>query len=199
MIKTILITFSATLSALALAANLFLNSILGAFGLVATSIDNLSQLQASQKVVQTMKKRHTQRKSRVTKRFVKRSGKRVASTALAAATVGTVAVAAVVTTMAISDHCGEKRLLQEDGNVFHGTSTAFDLDRCLGESADDAEQILASATEEVQAKASGAFDATAQYSQGIWDDIKSATSRALDYTDSTFADLWNSATSWFAD
>ena len=199
MIKTILITFSATASALALAANLFLNSILGLFGLAATSVETLNDLRASQQVVQTMKKRHTQRKNRVLKRFARRSGKRVASTALAAATVGTVAVAAVMTTMAISDHCEEKRQLQEEENVLYGTHTAFDLDRCLDESAQDAEQILSAATDEVQTKVSGAFDATAKYSQGIWNDIKSTTNQALDYTDATFADLWKSATSWFTE
>ena len=49
MLKTILITFTTTTGALALAANLFLKTILGMFGLAATSVETLSQLRASHK------------------------------------------------------------------------------------------------------------------------------------------------------
>jgi hypothetical protein len=40
---------------------------------------------------------------------------------------------------------------------------------------------------------------TAKYGQGIWDDIKATTNKALDYTDATFAKLWKSATSWLTE
>ena len=49
MFKTILITFSTTAGALAFAAHLFLNTILGMFGLAATSVATLSKLRASQR------------------------------------------------------------------------------------------------------------------------------------------------------
>ena len=81
MLKTILITFTTTAGALALAAYLFLNSILGAFGLTAIPVVALSQLHATQRVVETMKRRHNKKKARVSKRLIKRSGKRVASAA----------------------------------------------------------------------------------------------------------------------
>ena len=103
MLKTILITFSVTAGTLALAAHLFLNSLLGVFGLAATSVETLVQLKAFQRIVEAMKQRHTRKKNRIIKRFIKRSGRRVASTALAAITVGTVAVAGVMTSMEISD------------------------------------------------------------------------------------------------
>ena len=70
-----------------------------------------------------------QKKSRITKRFVKRSGKRVASGALAAATVGTVAVVAAMTTIEIADYCEEQKELQADLDILDGTSTEFDLDK----------------------------------------------------------------------
>jgi len=161
MLKTILITFTTTAGALALAANLFLNTILGVFGLAATSVETLNNLRTSQGIIEAMKQRHTRKKNRKTKRFVKRSGRRVASTALAAATVGTVALAAVMTSMAISDYCDEKRTLQEDANLLYGTDVAFDLERCLYESADDAKAIIAEATDTVATKVSKAFESTA--------------------------------------
>ena len=78
----------------------------------------------------TMKKRHTQRKSRVTKRFVKRSGRRVASAALAAATFSTVAVAGAMTTVEISSYCDQKAGLPIEANILYSTYTEFDPDQC---------------------------------------------------------------------
>ena len=131
MFKTILITFTTTAGALAFAANLFLNSILGMFGLAATSVETLSKLQASHEVVQKMKSRQLRKQKQISKRFVKRSGKRVASGALAAATVGTVAVVAAMTTIEIAGYCEEQKELQADMDIINGTSTEFDLDRCF--------------------------------------------------------------------
>jgi hypothetical protein len=61
--------------ALILSAHLFLNSILGMFGLAATSVGALATLQASQRIVDTMKARHARKQTRITKRFIKRSGR----------------------------------------------------------------------------------------------------------------------------
>ena len=172
MFKTILITFTTTMGTLALAAFLFLNSILSMFGLAATSVGTLATLQASQRVVDTMKARHAQKKTRITKHFLKRSGRRMASTALAAATVGTVAVVAAMTTIEVSDYCDEKKALQDDANLLYGTNVEFDLDRCLDESAEDVKAIIAQATDAVTAKVSDAFDYTQQYGTKLWADIK---------------------------
>ena len=131
MFKTILITFTTTAGALILSAHLFLNPILGMFGLAATSVEALSKLQASHQVVQKLKSRQLRKQKRISKRFVKRSGKRVASGALAAATVGTVAVVAAMTTIEISDYCEDKRALQEEATLLYGTDIEFDLEQCL--------------------------------------------------------------------
>jgi cobalamin biosynthesis protein CobD/CbiB len=109
MLKTIFITITATLTVVTLAAHLFLNSILGMFGLVATSVETLSKLQASHEVVQKMKSRQLRKQKRISKRFVKRSGKRVASGALAAVTVGAVAAVAAMTTIEVADYCEEQK------------------------------------------------------------------------------------------
>lgn len=137
MLKTILITFTTKAGALALAANLFLNSILGMFGLAVTSAEALTKLRTSQPVVEIIKDRHKQKQTRAAKRLIKRSSKRVASAALTAATVGAVAVTAVMASMEISDYCDQKRPLQDDAGVLYDTDVEFDLEQCLDESAAD--------------------------------------------------------------
>jgi uncharacterized membrane protein YdfJ with MMPL/SSD domain len=163
MLKTIIITIITTLTVATLAASLFLNTIIGAFGRAAIPLATLVQLQASQKIVDTMKARHLRKQTRITKRFIKRSGRRVASAALAAATFGTVVVAAAMTAVGISDYCNEKKELQEEANILYGTAIKFDLDQCLEESAEDAKAIIDEATDTVATKVSDAFDFTADY------------------------------------
>ena len=140
-----------------------------------------------------------QKKSRITKRFVKRSGKRVASGALAAATVGTVAVVAAMTTIEIADYCEEQKELQADLDILDGTSTEYDLDKCIEQSGEHAKAIYAEAKSAVTSAAADALDSTKNYSQALWTDIKAATNDAIDYTDGRFSELWESATSWFSD
>ena len=103
--KTIFLTFTATLAALSFAATLFLNTILGTFGLVTTSVDTLNKLKSSQVVMDKMKTRHQAKRLTATKKLAKRSSRRVASASLAAATIGTVAVAITMTGFEIHDYC----------------------------------------------------------------------------------------------
>jgi len=131
MIKTIFLTFSASITAFAIVCSLFLNPILGAFGLVTTSAATLRSLRASEQIVQQIKQRHQLKQARVAKKMAKQSGKRVASAALAAATLGTVAVAITVASLEIADYCENKKELQEDYNILYGTNRAFDLNQCL--------------------------------------------------------------------
>ena len=144
MFKTIFITITGTLTVVALPAYLSLTTVLGAFGLAAIPVTTLAQLQASQRIVETMKARHVRKNNRVTERFIERSNKRVASTALAAATFGTVAVAAM-TAAEVSDYCDQKKELQEEANILHGTDVEFDFQQCIQESTDDAKAIFTEA------------------------------------------------------
>ena len=198
MFKTIFLTFSLTLTAVGLAASLFLNSILGVFGLAATTVGTLSSLQASQQIVEKVKQRHLRKKARMSKRFVKRSGKRVASAALAAATVGTVAVAVAMTSIEISDYCEQKEDLQKDANLLYGTNVAFDLETCIEESQDDAKAILSEAANTVTQTAGDAFDKTGEYSREAWTNVKRTTGDALDSTSKALSDLWESTKSWLS-
>ena len=90
MLKTIFFTFTATIAMLSLIATLFLNTILGAFGLAATSIEKLQTLKTSRQVVERIKTWQAQKKLKVAKRFAKRPAKRIASAAAPAATAGTI-------------------------------------------------------------------------------------------------------------
>ncbi|HKJ76118.1 MAG TPA: hypothetical protein VKA64_02855 [Gammaproteobacteria bacterium] len=145
MFRTILLTFTATTAALGLAGSLFLNTLLGSFGLVATSVETMRGLQASKQVVETLKDRHHRKRLKAGKRFAKRTTKRVASGAVAAATIGTVAVAITMTTMEVNDYCDEKRELQKEANILYGEDVAFDWEQCYEEGKEDAKMILADA------------------------------------------------------
>ncbi|MFT6624499.1 MAG: putative small secreted protein [Cycloclasticus sp.] len=197
--KTILLTFSVTLAATALAASLFLNTILGVVGLTATSISALQNLKNSQLITERMKKRHVQKKIKTTKRFATRSGKRVASTALAAATIGTVAVVATMTYLEVSNYCEDKQDLQQDANILYGTDVEFDLDQCVKEGEEDSKRILSEVKEQSIETASNAFDNTVQYSAEKWAAIKTASMQALQESGDGASELWDSTKSWLVD
>lgn len=103
-----LLTSSGTLIIIFLSSWLFLNSLLAMFGLAVTSIHTLKNLHASQNVVNHMKQRHQVKKRHLTNAFTKRSAKKITSTALAAATIGTVAVAITMVSLEVSDYCEQK-------------------------------------------------------------------------------------------
>ena len=141
-VKATLGAISVTIIAIAMTATLFLNSILGVFGLISTSVSNLASLKESQLVVNRMKDRHKVKKDNVSKRFVKKSSKRVASTAVAASTIGTVAVVLTVASLEVSDYCDENKELAEDENILYGTENEFDYESCLKEGKDHAITIM---------------------------------------------------------
>ena len=194
--KAILLTFSATLAVVAIVATMFLNTILGAFGLAATSIDSLQNLQASQKVVERMKKRHSQKKLETTKKFAKRSTKRVTATALGAATIGTVAVAATMISFEVYDYCEEKKEMQEEENVLFGTNIDLDFNKCIEKGKEDSKSILSELKTSSVKAVSSAFSTTAQYSVEKWDAVRDASVEALQSTGAAAAGLWGSAKSW---
>jgi hypothetical protein len=193
--KTILITFSATMAAVALVASLFLQSILGAFGLAAISIDTLQNLRTSKQVVDSMKKRHDQKKLKTSTKLVKRSGKRIAATALAAATIGTVAVIVTMASLEVADYCEEKEDLQEDANILYGTLDKFDLAQCIEEGKKDSQSLLTQAMIASGSAVSNALESTARYSAEKWASIKKASLQALGSTGEYAAGFWDATKS----
>lgn len=197
--KTILVTFTVTIAAVFLAANFFLNSILGVFGLAATSVETLQGLQASQQVVNRMVNRHKSKKVKVTKRFAKKASGRVASTALAAATIGTIAVVVTMTALEVEDYCEEKQELQEDENLLNGTQVEFDYKQCYEAGIEDTKFIYNELKNSSVKALSTAFNSTAQYSSTKWNAIKEAGMEAMQSSGTAASNLWDSTKSWFVD
>lgn len=169
--KTILLTFSATLAAVSMAGYLFLTPLLGAFGLAATSIDRLQELVASKQIVDRVKRRHQQKRLVVSKKFARKSSRRVASTALAAVTVGTVAVAVTTMSLEVADYCEEKAALQEEANILYGTDDTVDMERCFEEGKQDSKALFVELRTSSADAVSNAFEATANYSAEKWDAV----------------------------
>lgn len=194
--KPILLTFSATITALGLAGTLFLNTILGTFGMAATTIEELADLRASHQVVDRMKIRHQQRKHKISKTIARRSAKRVASTALAAATIGMVAVVVTMTTLEVADYCDEKRILREEADILYGTDTGFDLERCIEEGGEDTKAILAELKDSSTEAVSDAMNSATRYGGEKWAAIKTAGVEALDSMGEASGELWDAARMW---
>lgn len=193
--KTALLTFSITVAAIALVAVLFLNTILGAFGLAATSIETLQNLRASHQVVDKMKQRHSQKKLNVSRKLAKDSTKRVASTALAAATVGTVAVAVTMASFEVARYCEQKEELQGDANILYGTHVEFDMSQCLEEGKQDSKDLLDELKNSSVAAVSNAFDESARYSAETWAAIRAATVEAFQSAGVAVGELWDATRS----
>ncbi len=194
--KTVFLTFTTTIIAISFAATLFLNTILGAFGLVTTSVETLSNLQSSQKVVEQMKTRHKANKLKVSKKFAKRSTRRVASGTLAAATIGTIAVAVTMASFEVYDYCEDKKGLQEDANILFETTDEFDFEQCLKEGKNDSKQILADVKDIASDNVLAAMNSTAEYSSEKWLLLKESTDQTFRVTNDATNELWSSTKEW---
>lgn len=159
MFKTIFLTLSSTITVGAFIASLFLNSILATFGLVSTSIDSLHKLQESKKVVEQMKSRHKAKKKNFSKKFTKRAGAKLSSTATSAIPIiGLVGAIVAVAGLEASYYCEDKKELQEDENLLFGTNESFDNEQCLIEAQQDSKQVIAEAKDAVSQSFNDAWD-----------------------------------------
>ncbi|RLW63869.1 MAG: hypothetical protein B6D73_13820 [gamma proteobacterium symbiont of Stewartia floridana] len=196
MIKTILITASSTIAALALISSIFYNSMLGVFGLAVTSISTLETLQASHSLTEKIRANHKKKKKGLHKRFVKKSGKRVASGALAAATIGTTAVAITMTSFEIMNYCEKLEELQIEANILHGTAFQFDYSQCFEDASDETKSILTSLKNSSVAAVFEAMQATANYSSDKWAIVKSSSMQLINTTRGSASSLWDSSIEW---
>lgn len=189
-------TFSLTIMAVAMAATLFLNSILGAFGLVSTSLDNLHNLRESKQIVSKMKDRHKTRKANVSRKFVRKSGRKAASTAIAASTIGTVAVVLTVASLEVVDYCDEKKELLDEENILYGTGNTFDYDACLTEGKEESRKIIESVKNDLSTTVTSAWEDTRKFSNEKWEEIKISSMDALSSTAESAGELWDSLREW---
>jgi len=159
MIKTIFLTISTC----TFIASFFLNTILATFGLVSTSIESMQQLQQSKKVVEKMKSRHKAKKKNFTKKFSKRAGAKLSSTATSAIPViGVVGAIVAVASLEASYYCEDKKELHDDENLLYGSNESFDKDQCLAEAEQDSKAMIAETKEAVSQSFNDAWDSLSE-------------------------------------
>lgn len=141
MVKSVLSTFSITVVTMLFVVKLFFSSMLGFLGYATLPLEQFQKLKASQQVVNKLKANHKAKKVKVTKRFFKRTGKKVGATAISAATIGTVAVVGTLTYIEINEYCEDKNTLIEEENILFNKSDVFDFDACVEEVKSDSSKI----------------------------------------------------------
>ena len=133
MLKTVLLTVGTTLVAVLLVFKLFTEPLLAMAGLGYTSLASLQKLQAGNTVLREMQRRNDSRRQGAARRFNKKAQKKLAVSALAAATIGTPAVALATIKLEVDDECERRAQLHDDADLLFGTETAFDTELCLAD------------------------------------------------------------------
>jgi len=197
--RNIVLTITATMAAVSFAASIFLHSILGAFGLVTTSVEALNNLKSSQHIVEQMKTRQQVKKQKLTQKLAQRSTRRVASASLAAATIGTVAVAVTMAGFEIHDYCEDLESLHHDSNVLYGRQDKFNFQQCLEEGQEESKRILSEVKESASDSVIQALDSTLEYSAEKWLEIKASAEHALASSSAATSELWSSSKKWLLD
>ena len=149
------------------AVKFFFTSVFAFFGYAALPLENLANLNHSKNIVKKMQSRHKSKSADISKRFIKRSGKKVAITAASAATIGTVAVIGTLTYLEVSQYCDEKRVLNEDANILFDTQEVFDMQACLEQGKQE----------------------SANFANEAWDSIKDSGNEVLNSIDKSSDEL----------
>lgn len=191
MIKVILMSISATLLVVAFVTSMFLNSILGVFGLASTSIKTLNNLQESKQIIDKVKTRHKTKKLNVSKKFAKRTTKRIAASAISASTIGTTAVVVAVVGFEIYDYCEDKKEWIEDNNILFSKGEEFDYRKCWNATKNDTGAMIASVKEAVPDKVTSTWKDTKDISNESWETTKRITFDTWGSTKSISSDTWN--------
>lgn len=158
MVKSVFTTFMITTSGLLLVGKLFFSSLFGMLGYAAIPLDQLHKLKASTQIVDKLKANHKTKKNRVTKKFAKRTGKKVGATAVSAATIGTVAVVGTLTYIELNEYCEEKGELLKEENILFNKSDVFNFSQCMEEAKQDSTQIAEEAWSMVKKSGSEVLD-----------------------------------------
>lgn len=195
MIKIILISILSTLAITVLVVSIFLNSILGFFGLVSTSIDTLINLQENKQILDVVKKRHKDKELKVSKRFIKQSSKKAAASAVSAATLGTAAVVITVVGLEVIDYCDKKHELQEESNILFKTNDDFVYANCMSSAKDDSEIILISIKNAVPVTIRKSWDATKSISRATWEKSKEISISTWQSASTTAETTWDTTSS----
>lgn len=142
MTKSIFISISATTAVLSFCFYLFITPLLGLFNLTTVSIGKLQQLEASQAIFSRLKEQHGIKKKAARKKYITKLGKKLGSSSIAAATIGTVAVATTTVYFASIDYCEQQEEILAFDNVVESENIVFDHDRCLDLAKADAVELI---------------------------------------------------------
>ena len=193
MFKVIFMSISTTLLVVVFIASIFLNSILGVFGLASTSIETLNNLHDSKQIVDKVKTKHKAKKLKISK-YAKRTSRRISASAISAATIGTAAVVVAVVGFEVVDYCDDKEDLHEFENILFKTDKEYDYGECLSEAKNDTKAIIESVKNAVPKAVNSTWNGTKDISQESWNSTKSMTIRAWKATKSISNDAWGSTT-----
>jgi hypothetical protein len=169
----------------------FFSSLLSLFGYAVLPIESLKNLTHSKKIVQKMQHRNKVKSANVSKRFIKRSGKKVAVTAVSAATIGTVAVIGTLTYLEISQYCEDKKALNEDANILFDTDKIFDMAACLEQGKQDSTNFANEAWRSIKEKGLDVFESIEQASDELLDPSRKATTELFESIDEWFNQTFN--------
>jgi hypothetical protein len=140
--KTALMSCALTLAAMLLVIKLFFHTILGSVGLAVTGVQQLQGLAASQALVEKLKSRNVDKKSKLRKRFVKRASRKILVSSAAAITLGTVAVAVTAAGFEVHDYCMTLEELNEEAALLYQTANEFSFEDCLDQGQEDLDLLL---------------------------------------------------------
>ena len=192
--KIIFISISATLIVAFFVMSIFLNSILGVFGLASTTVDALNNLKESKQILDVVKKRHNIKALNISKRFTKRSSKKAAASAVSAATLGTAAVVITVVGLEVMDYCNEKQELHEEGNILFKTNNKFNYTECLSEAKNDSKAIIISIKNAVPAAILSSWENTKSISRETWEKTKETSIKIWQSASAVSETAWHAST-----
>jgi hypothetical protein len=190
--KAILSTLMVTIMSGVIVIQFFLSNLLSFFGYAVLPLESLKSLTHSKKIVQKMQHRNKAKSANVSKRFIQRSGKKVAVTAVSAATIGTVALIGTLTYLEISQYCEDKQVLNEDANILFDTDKIFDMSACLKQGKQDSAQFANEAWLSIKETSSDVFDSIEQTSDEMLDPSRKATAELFESIDQWFNQTFNS-------
>ncbi|MBL4900527.1 MAG: hypothetical protein JKX76_13000 [Colwellia sp.] len=138
-----------------------------------------------------MQHRNKAKSANVSKRFIKRSGKKVAVTAISAATIGTVAVIGTLTYLEISQYCEDKQQLNEEANILFDTDKQFDINACLEQGKQDSAHFANEAWQSIKETSSDIINSIEQTSDELLDPSRKATTELFKSIDEWFNQTFN--------
>jgi len=184
--KAVISTLLLTMMTGVIIVKFFLTSLFSFFGYAVLPIEHLKGLTHSKSIVQKMQHRNKAKNANVSKRFIKRSGKKVAVTAVSAATIGTVAVIGTLTYLEISQYCDDKKALNEEANILFDTNKKFDMNACLEQGKLDSANFANEAWSNIKETSSDVFDHIEKTSDEFLDPSRKATLKLFESIDEWF-------------